>query len=241
MPFTRAIIVGASSGIGREMVRQLAAKGTKVAALSRRTDRLDELAAEFPGLVFPYAHDVNDVDVVPELFARICKELDGLDLLVYNAGVMTTHKAPVNDWAGDLAMIETNASGAVRWCNEAAERFGAMGGGTLVGIGSVAGDRGRYLNPVYNASKAFLHTYLESLRNRHARQGVRVVTIKPGPMQTEMTTHLDFKKAMTAETGARIALAKMESGGEHYLSPIHWAIFKGIQFTPSFLFRRLKI
>lgn len=241
MPFERAIIVGASSGIGREMVRQLAGKGTKVAALSRRTDRLDELAAEFPGLVLPYAHDVLQTQDVPELFETICRDLGGLDLFVYNAGVMTTHAEPVNDWEGDLGMLQTNVRGAVRWLNEAAERFGEMGSGTLVGIGSVAGDRGRYLNPVYNASKAFLHTYLESLRNRLTRTGVRVVTIKPGPVWTEMTTHMAWKKAMSPEQAARIALAKMEKAGEHYLSPIHWAVFKGIQFTPSFLFRRLKI
>ncbi len=241
MPFQRAMIVGASSGIGREMVRGLAAGGTKVAALSRRTERLDELAAEFPGLVLPYAADVRETDGVPELFRRICADLGGLDLFVYNAGVMTTHEEPTDDWDGDLAMLQTNVRGAVRWTNEAATRFGAMGGGTLVGIGSVAGDRGRYLNPVYNASKAFLHTYLESLRNRLGPKGVRVVTIKPGPVWTEMTTHMKWKKAMTAGTAARIALAKMERGGEHYLSPVHWAIFKAIQLTPSRIFQRVRI
>lgn len=241
MPFERAIIVGASSGIGQEMVRQLAAGGTKVAALSRRLDRLEALAAEFPGLVLPYAADVTKTDGVPEQFAEIVRDLGGLDLFVYNAGSMTMFEEPTYDWPGDDNMIETNVTGATRWLNEAAERFGAMGSGTLVGTGSVAGDRGRYLNPVYNATKAYLHTYLESMRNRLSKKGVRVVTIKPGPVWTEMTTHMKWKKAMAAPDAARIALAKMERGGEHYLSPIHWAAFKVIQFMPSAIFRKLEI
>ena len=239
--FERAIVVGASSGIGREMVRQLASEGTKVAAIARRAERLEELAGEFPGLVLPFEADVKETDGVPERFREICAALGGLDLFVYNAGVMTTHEAPVYDWDGDVSMLRVNVEGAVRWTNEAAARFGAMGAGTLVGVGSVAGDRGRYLNPVYNASKAFLHTYLESLRNRLGPQGVTVVTIKPGPVWTEMTEHMKWKSAMSAEDAARIALRKMERDGEHYLSPMHWAIFKAIQFTPSAIFRRVKI
>ncbi|MER3497014.1 MAG: short-chain dehydrogenase [Armatimonadota bacterium] len=240
MRFQRALIVGASSGIGREMARQLAQEGTKVAVLSRRMERLEELAVEFPGLILPYTVDVKETAGVPEFFQRICADLGGLDLFVYNSGVMTTPAEPTYDWPGDEGMIQVNVTGAVRWTNEAAERFGALKTGTLVGIGSVAGDRGRYLNPVYNASKAFLHTYLESLRNRLGPEGVRVVTIKPGPVRTEMTVTMKWKKAMSAETAAAIALNKMSRGGEHYLSPVHWLAFRIIQNLPSGVMQRLK-
>lgn len=236
-----AIVVGASSGIGAELVRQLAAAGWKVAAVARRMDRLQALAAECGPNVIAVQHDVHEIDAVPGLFVGITGRLGGLDLLIYASGIMPTVGPEEFTTKKDLAIVDVNVRGAIAWLNEGAARFGNAGAGSLVAIGSVAGDRGRFGQPVYNASKAFLHTYMEALRNRLARKGVHVVTIKPGPVYTEMTAGLDLKKAMSAGDAARAILSKIDKTGEFYLVPLHRLIFFVIRSIPSWIFRRLKI
>ncbi|MCC7229329.1 MAG: SDR family NAD(P)-dependent oxidoreductase [Fimbriimonadaceae bacterium] len=236
-----AIVVGASSGIGREIARQLAQSGCRVAAVARRYDRLEELRQSFPDFIIPAEHSVTDYDAIPALFQDLTGKLGGLDLIVYASGAMPKVEENEFDFQKDRQMIEVNDLGAVAWLDQAAERFQNTKHGTIVGIGSVAGDRGRLKQPVYNASKAFLHTYLEALRNRLSRHGVKVVTVKPGPVQTEMTAGLDLPKAITAESAAAIILKKSARGGEHYLSPIHAVIFFIIRNIPSWIFRRLNV
>jgi NAD(P)-dependent dehydrogenase (short-subunit alcohol dehydrogenase family) len=192
--FERAIIVGASSGIGAETAKLLARGGCAVALVARRESELNALAGTIRaagGTAFVYPHDVSDFGDVPALFQQICRDLGGLDAIFYAAGVMPRITVDEFDFAKDRAMIEVNVLGAIAWLNEAAVRFAATGTGTIVGIGSVAGDRGRRGQPVYCTSKAALETYLEALRNRVGRVGVRVVTVKPGPVDTPMTRGLD--------------------------------------------------
>ncbi len=240
MKYQTAIVIGASSGIGREIVRILAAKGVKVAAVARRKALLDELVTEFPSLVQAYEHDVVQTHDVPGLFLEITKNLGGLDLFVYNSGVMPEVAATEYSFDKDLHMVNVNILGAIAWCNQAAERFQNTKHGYLVGIGSVAGDRGRMLQPVYNASKSFLHTYLEALRNRLSRHGVVVSTIKPGPVDTELAAHMSMKK-MSAHHAAEICVSKFTKNGEHYLAFFHRFAFYIIKRIPSPIFRKLKI
>ncbi len=239
--FSKAIVVGASSGIGRELVRQLAQGGSQVAAVARRESELQELADEFPGRVLPVVHDVTHYGEVPGLFQSITGQLGGLELIVYAAGVMPTVGPHEFSFEKDRAMIEVNLLGAIAWLDEAAVRFENTKGGTIVGIGSVAGDRGRAGQPVYNTSKAALATYLEALRNRLATSGVAVVTIKPGPTATEMTAHLKSKGMMPAAKVAATILAKSRKGGEHYVKFTHRVAFAIIRNIPSPVFRKLKI
>ncbi|HEU4751849.1 MAG TPA: SDR family NAD(P)-dependent oxidoreductase [Armatimonadota bacterium] len=241
MPFRHAIVIGASSGIGAEITALLAEDGCRVAAVARRLDRLEQLAARFPDRVLPFAHDVTRYEEVPALFQEITGRLGGLDLVLYASGVMPEVGEEEFSFEKDHRMIEVNLLGAIAWLNQAAIRFQNTGSGTLVGIGSVAGDRGRYGQPVYNASKAALATYLEALRNRLDRRGVTVVTINPGPVQTEMTAHLHLKGALPARRAAEILLRKSETAGEHYLLPQHRLIFAIIRALPSWLFRKLRI
>jgi NADP-dependent 3-hydroxy acid dehydrogenase YdfG len=235
-----AIVIGASSGIGREIVVQLCLSGYIVAAVARRKDRLDQLVNQYPKQVLAYVHDVTDYSDAPQLFMQMTQDLGGLDVFVYNSGAMPIIGANEYSFEKDQQMVEVNISGAIAWCNLAAERFGNVGHGTLIGIGSVAGDRGRHLQPVYNASKAFFHTYLESLRNRISSTGAKVVTIKPGPVDTEMTTHLKMKK-MSAADAARVIVSKVGKNGEFYLSAVHRIAFYIIKRIPSPIFRKLKI
>lgn len=239
--YRHAIVVGASSGIGREIARQLASSGCRVAVVARRLDRLEELRTAFPDHVVVAQHDVMATDSVPALFQQLTGELGGLDLVVVAAGVMPAVGPDEFDLDKDRAMLDVNVVGAVAWLNQAAIRFGSAGRGTIVALGSVAGDRGRAGQPVYNASKAFLATFMEALRNRLSVKGVTVTTIKPGPVASEMTEGLALKNPMTAETAARLTLAKSESGREVYLSPVHALIFAVIRAIPSAIFRRLKL
>ena len=237
----RAIVVGASSGIGEEITKQLAANGSIVAAVARRVDKLEAVAASFQGKVVPVEHDVTQYDKVPDLFQEITQRLGGLDLIVYASGVMPEVGWHEYCFEKDRAMVEVNLLGAIAWLNQAACRFENTKQGTIVALGSVAGDRGRGGQPVYNATKAALATYMEALRNRVGRYGVKVVTIKPGPVQTPMTANLHLKGAMSASEAAKLVLAKSESGGEHYLKFSHKVAFAIIRAIPSWLFRKLKI
>ena len=239
--FKHAIIVGASSGIGQEIARYLAESGCRVAVVARREPQLKAFASEFPNLVLPYVHDVTAYQDVPALFQQITKDLGGLDLIVYASGVMPPVELNEFNFEKDRQMMEVNDLGAVAWLNEAAMRFQNTKHGTILAIGSVAGDRGRLKQPVYNASKAFLHTYMEALRNRLSRHGVKVVTVKPGPVHTEMTAGLDIPKALPAHKSAQLILKKASRNGEHYLSPVHSIAFFVIRNIPSWIFRRLNV
>jgi len=240
--FHRAIVVGASSGIGEQIVLQLSAQGTRVAAIARRKERLEELAAKARNEVLVAAHDVLDYDAAPAIFDGLVEELGGLDLLIYCAGVMPEVEEGEYDFAKDRAMLEVNLVGAVRWLDLAAGLMEAQRQGTLVGISSVAGDRGRRGAPVYTASKAGLTAYMEALRNRCHRYGVEVVTVKPGPVRTPMTTGKKLPFMIDADEAATGVLKLAERGtGSGYVPLIWWPIMSIIQAVPSFIFRKTNV
>lgn len=242
--FKHALIIGASSGIGAALVRQLASEGCRVAALARREDILRELTRDAgEDQVIARVHDVTAIDGTPALFQEITRDLGGLDLVIYAAGVMRPVAFDEFNTEADLEMIRTNFEGAVAWLNPAAERFGALGRGCIVGIGSVAGDRGRSGNPAYGSSKAALHTYLEAHRNRIARKGVRVVTIKPGFVDTEMIAGIPgLFWVISPEKAARIILKKASRGVREAYVPARWRLVMAIiRRIPSFIFRHLKV
>jgi len=246
--FQHALIVGASSGIGAALGRRLAADGCRVALVARRREELAEIAADLnqssgEERVFHFAHDVSKHGEVPELLQEIARALGGLDLVIYAAGATSAVDISEYDTAKDLHMLEVNLCGAVAWLNPVAERFGRLKRGTIVGIGSVAGDRGRCANPVYNTSKAGLHTYLEALRNRVGRFGVRVVTIKPGFVDTAMTRGKEgLFWLISADRAAEIILRKARRGAVTAYVPARWRLLMWvIRSIPSFLFKRLKV
>ncbi len=235
----KAIIVGASSGIGAELARQIAEGGGLVATVARRTDRLQPLADKYPERVFTFTHDVTNYAEAPEVFQKCTDALGGLDFIIYCSGVMPEVGPHEYSTDKDLAMVDVNISGAIAWLNAAATRMESTGHGSIIGIGSVAGDRGRCAQPVYNSSKAFLHTYLEALRNRLVKKGVKVVTIKPGPTESEMTQGM--KGTMPVKDAAAKIINLKDRTGEHYLKLTHWIAFFIIKRIPSPIFRKLKI
>lgn len=227
--------------MGAELVRKLATQGTRVAAVARREDLLRKLASESERIV-PFPHDVREYETAPPLFDRICEELDGVDLVVYCAGVMPAVEEHEYNFEKDRAQLEVNLVGAVLWLNLAAAQMEARRSGTIVGIASVAGDRGRRGAPVYTASKGGLITYLEALRNRVHRYGVEVVTVKPGPVETPMTAGLRLPFMISADAAADGILKLARNGtGSGYVPWIWRPIMTIIRFVPSFIFRKTNI
>jgi short-subunit dehydrogenase len=242
--FKTAVIIGASSGIGAELARRLAQQGTRTALVARREENLAALQREIGverALVYP--HDVTNYGEIPALFQQICRDLGGLDLIVYASGAMPRIEPTEYSFEKDLLAVEVCFLGAVAWLNCAAERFAQAGCGTIVGISSVAGDRGRRGYPAYGAAKAALTTFLESLRNRLCRLGVRVITIKPGPIATEMTEGLTGLPLMIpVEKAVEMMMQALEGGSREVYVPGIWKpIMAIIRRIPSPLFRKMKI
>jgi NAD(P)-dependent dehydrogenase (short-subunit alcohol dehydrogenase family) len=239
---SKVIVVGASSGIGAALARKLAAEGADVAILGRRQAELEQVAADRPGKLRPYVHDVSSAEDVPALYDRIERELGGVDTLIYAAGVMPKIDEGEYDFEKDRAMIGVNLLGAMAWMNQAARRFEAARRGTILGISSIAGERGRRGNPGYCTSKAALSTYLESLRNRCSRYGVNVVTVKPGFVDTVMTRGMKglfwlISPEQAAEQS--IALARRGTSSSGFV-PSRWALVAWVvRSIPSFIFRKL--
>jgi short-subunit dehydrogenase len=247
-----AVIVGASSGIGAALARELAARGYTLALIARNEAALERLSAEItqrsPDETAPvarvYAHDVRDYDAVPPLFQRITDELgpEALDLVVYCAGIMPEGKDEWWTFEQERAMIETNVVGAMRWLDLAAGYFREKGRGTLVGISSVAGDRGRHGNGAYQASKAALSTYLESLRYRLHGTAVRVVTVKPGYVATPMTAGRKMPGGLviSPERAARRIADVCEGRQAVVYVPGYWRpIMWGVRHLPAWLMARV--
>jgi short-subunit dehydrogenase len=245
-PRERAIVVGASSGIGAALVKRLALEGYTVAALARRADRLTALCSEVNAAAgetraVAYPHDVTDYASVPALLQKIITDLGGLDLFVYNSGIALPTGFKHYNFEKDLRTTEVNYLGALAWLNPVAAMFQSAKAGTIVGISSVAGDRGRVGNPSYNASKAALTSYFESLRNRLTRRGVHVLTVKPGYVATEMT---QGQKGMflvaSVDTTVNDIYRAIRRRKQVLYTPWFWGwIMLVIRHIPSFIFRRM--
>jgi len=245
-PRPRAVVVGASSGIGEALARKLIQEGYLVALIARRKDALDSICAEIneesgETAAIAYQHDVTNYDETPILFQTILRNLKQIDLLVYVSGMMHKVSFSEYDFAKDREMIEVNLLGAVAWLGQAATLFERMNAGHIVGISSVAGDRGRVGNPGYNAAKAGLSSYLESLRNRLTRSGVHVLTVVPGFVQTALlkNARITFGVISPEKVSKGIWRAIRRRKQVVYLPGWWRLIMLVIRHIPSFIFRRL--
>jgi NAD(P)-dependent dehydrogenase (short-subunit alcohol dehydrogenase family) len=168
-----------------------------------------------------------------------------VDLLVFAAGIMPAVGESEYTFEKDRDVVAVNLVGAIAWFDAAALRMEAARRGTIVGISSVAGDRGRRGNPAYAASKAAMNTFLESLRNRLGRRGVTVCTVRPGFVATPMTKDLALPPRMTisADRAAELVLrAAAKRRGVNVYVPARWAlVMLVIRSIPSFVFRKLSI
>ena len=240
------IIVGASSGIGAALARQLARQGYTLALLARRKELLESLCTEINQVAgenraYYYVHDVTEYGTVPGLLRKIISDLGGLDLFIYDVGISLPVGFKKYDFEKDRATTEVNYLAALAWLNPVAELFQSLKAGHIVGISSVAGDRGRVGNPSYNASKAALTCYLEALRNRLARNGICVLTVKPGFVATDMLK--DAKKTILVASPEKVAMdiAKaIRKRKQEIYTPGLWRwIMLVVRNIPSFIFRKM--
>ncbi|HUF37546.1 MAG TPA: SDR family NAD(P)-dependent oxidoreductase [Anaerolineales bacterium] len=239
----RAVIVGASRGIGADLARELVRRGYFVALLSRDEAALEALCAELNAAgenARSYVHDVTDYAAVPGLFQSILADLKRIDVLVYNAGVMPAVGFSEYHFEKNKAMIDVQLLGGMAWLGSAAVLFEKMRAGQIVGISSVAAERGRVKNPGYNASKAGFDAFLEALRNRLTRSGVHVLTVRPGPVDTELTREVGGFMMVQPDLVARDIARAMAGRAQVVYTPKRWRwIMLVVRNLPSAVFRRL--
>lgn len=240
----KIIIVGASSGIGAEIARLHLRQGAMVTLIARREVELKKIASEFPeAKPFLLNHDVKETSSAMKLFDQAIKNMGGLDEIYYCTGILNPVKMDEFSTDKDLEMIQVNLNGAIAWLNEAARFFQIQKSGKIIGISSIAGDRGRVGSPIYNTSKAAMNTYLESLRNRLSRNGILVLTAKPGFIDTKMTRGMKgLFWLISPEKAAKIIVNAANSNKENIYVPGRWWIIGTIiRSIPSFIFKKLNV
>jgi NADP-dependent 3-hydroxy acid dehydrogenase YdfG len=184
-----AVVTGASSGIGEATVRAFSAAGAAVALGARRTDRLEHIASELDGVTLVRELDVSDEEQARAFVQAAHDELGGLDVLVNNAGVMLL--GPVADADTDewRRMIDVNLLGLLYSTHAALPLMAGSGGGDIVNVSSVAGRRADAGAAVYNMTKFGVHAISEALRQEALHSKIRVTTVAPGFVETELQGH----------------------------------------------------
>ncbi len=182
----KAIIVGASSGIGRALAKSLAKRGYIVGLVARRLAFLLELQQEIGHQAWVKQIDISKTHDAILQFSEFVQEMGSPDLIILSAG--TGFINPDLDWNKENETIAVNVAGFTAITNVAIQHFIKKGSGHLVNISSIAALRGNGSNPAYNASKAFESIYLEGLRHKIAqlRLPITITDIQPGFVDTAM-------------------------------------------------------
>lgn len=243
----RVLVLGATSGIAIATCRILAEQGASLYLVARNEDKLAVVAGDLDTRGAAYVGtriaDLDDTAGHPAMLAEAINSLGGLDVAYIAHGVLGDQAGAEADFAVAEAILHTNFMSAVSVCTWLANYFVKQGAGTLAVLSSVAGDRGRKSNYVYGASKGALNIFLEGLRNRVDREGVNVLTIKPGPTLTPMTEHMpNAKKFATPEKVAAEILRAIEKRKDVVYVPGMWAIIMFvIRSIPEPIFKKLNL
>jgi decaprenylphospho-beta-D-erythro-pentofuranosid-2-ulose 2-reductase len=247
----RILLLGATSAIAIEVARCFAAEGASFVLAARHAGHLDTVRADLlsrgAAAVTPLVIDLAQSNLIEPSFEQAKAALGGLDLVFLAYGSLGEPAQCRESVTSLNEMLAVNFTSAACWLSVAARYFEKERRGTIAAIGSVAGDRGRKSNYEYGASKGALELFLGGLRNRLFASGVRVVTIKPGFVDTPMTKHL--KKgplfASAAAVGASIhkVLSKPTPWGSDVVYvPWFWRfILMIIRSIPEVVFKRLSI
>lgn len=243
----KVLIIGASSAIAEACARRFAAQGDRLFITARQPDRLKALEADLTtrgaNRVAGTTLEVGDDDRYPALIDAAIAAMDGLDTVLIAHGSLPDQEACQRSLALTRQELEVNALSIIALLTLLANHFEAQGHGTLAVIASVAGDRGRQSNYVYGTAKAAVATFLEGLRNRLHPAGVRVLTIKPGFVDTPMTAA--FPKGPLWASPEQVAdgiLRALERGRDVvYLPGFWWPIMLLIRHIPEAIFKRLRL
>jgi NADP-dependent 3-hydroxy acid dehydrogenase YdfG len=242
MLYRTALVTGASSGLGRGLALWFGKRGVKVYAAARRRDHLEALAREarVAGAdIEPVVLDVSNAEATLERIHQLDDACGGLDLVVANAGVGGQTDARHFPWEHARQIIDVNVTGAVATLSAVLPRMVERNRGHLVGVSSLASCRGLPQNAAYSASKAFLNTFLESLRVDLQGTRVRVTCIKPGFVKTEMTAGIQHVMPflLEAEPAVELMGRAISRGAAEYGFP--WPMDRAVglaKWVPNFLF-----
>lgn len=225
--FKRIFITGASGGLGAALARSSVGSDVCLGLLARRTDALQLLAAQLPGQCECYAGDVRDSDSLRRAAADFIARHGVPDLVIANAGVsIGTLTEAAEDEQAFRDVFDINVIGMMNSFQPFIAPMRNAGSGTLAGIASVAGYRGLPGSGAYSASKAAAISYLESLRVELRGDGIRVATLCPGYIETEMTAKNPYRMPfiMDADTAASKILRLLEAGRSYAVIPWQMAV-----------------
>jgi short-subunit dehydrogenase len=211
----KAIITGASSGIGEALARELARRGWDIALLARRADLLDALARELPAKSVALPCDVTDAAAVKIAVTQAEEQLGGpFDLAIANAGVGVPSHASKFVLADAELMIRVNLLGMFNLFDAVIPSMIERRAGRFAGVASIAGLRGLPTTSVYSATKAAMHAFLEASRVELRQFNVGVTTVNPGFVITAMTEKNRFKMPflMKVDDAARVIADGLERG-----------------------------
>jgi len=240
------LILGATSAIARGTAAAFAARGDNLYLASRDLEELKRISADLKvryGVKVKYGlFDAAATDTHPVFFQTVLKEMYELSGVVLAFGLLGDQQAARNFSLAEK-IISSNFTGAVSILSLCANYFEPLKRGFIIGISSVAGDRGRQSNYVYGAAKGALSIFLQGLRNRLCPSGVRVVTVKPGFVDTAMTFGLPglFLVASPQTIGKQIVKSLSKSADIVYLPGFWRYIMLIIKHIPEPIFKRMKM
>lgn len=243
----KILIIGATSAIAEATARLWAKEGHHLYLIGRNPERLQSMASDLKIRGAESTHiaslDLNDFEKHEAAIDQAIHALDGIDIALIAHGTLGDQKACEKDFSLTLKELNTNAISAISLLTHLANRFEAQKHGSLAVISSVAGDRGRQSNYVYGTTKGALTVFLQGLRQRLYKSGVHVLTIKPGFVDTPMTS--EFKKgplwAKPDAIAQRIEFA-VRKGRNVVYAPWFWFAIMGlIRSIPEQLFKRIHL
>lgn len=239
------LILGGRSDIGLAVAQAFAARGHPIQLAARDASSLEaerrDIALRHGVEVTLHEFDATDTARHEEFAAGLEPEPG---IVVCAVGALGDQARDEEDHASAVAVMRANYEGPATLLAVFANRMAARGRGTLVGISSVAGDRGRKANYVYGSAKAGFTAFLSGLRNRLAGQGVHVVTVKPGFVATRMTEGMDLPPKLTAEpeeVASAVVAAVRKGRNVVYVKPVWRIVMAIIRVIPEAVFKKLSI
>lgn len=246
----KVIIFGATSSIASYCARYWIEKGNNVAIVGRNEDKLNNLRQDLEVRANPNQHvfsivsDLSDNKTHEQILKSCINALGGADVILIAHGTLPQQQQCEKSVGETLTQININALSHISLLTHAANFFELQGQGVIAVITSVAGDRGKKSNYVYGASKAMVSTFLQGLRNRLSAFGVFVIDIKPGFVDTPMTSGFDKNGLLWAqpESVAKGIVNSVQKQKEHVYLPFYWKfIMLIIKNIPEAIFKKLSL
>lgn len=235
----KVIIIGATSGIGRELAKIYAANNCIVGATGRRQELLESLQKEFPDQVMTKCFDVTGTENT-EHFKNLLQQTGGMDLFIYSSGYGDISKTL--DWEIDRQTTLVNVNGFVETTNFAFNYFAIQGHGQIAAISSLASIRGSSQAPAYNASKAYMSTYIEGLHGKATKMkmGISVTDIQPGFVNTKMAKgNGQFWVAPVEKAAKQIFVAIANKKRRVYITKRWWLVAKLVKLMPWWIYKKI--